>query len=317
MAQDRVRFQRTNGVGAAERFFLQTVGAVFGWVGRLGFEQVPLSPRALEKHVNDKVDAALVRLAQEFVDELRNLSDLAAVERKLESAARLLGFRHYAMIDHDDHRQLGPGRIFMQNYPGGYSEQYVAGRFHRIDPVVHACHIAAWSFCWAEIGKFLHLTSGHRAFLERGAREGVSDGITVPFHVFGERGGSCNFSGPLDPDKVRSLLWIVQSIGIFAYQAARRIARAGNGRALEPREVRSVKLTPRERECVILAGQGKTNKQIARDIGLYPSTVKFYLQRVNERYDVESRTQAAFFAALDGEIGVHEVLPPRFAFLGK
>jgi LuxR family quorum-sensing system transcriptional regulator CciR len=261
--------------------------------------------------------AGLVRLAQEFVNSLWGLCDLREVEARIESAARELGFRYYAMIDHDDHIDLGLGRIFMQNYPGGYSEQHVAGRFHRIDPVVHACHVAAWSFCWAEMGKFLRLTPKHRSFLKWGAREGVSDGITVPFHIFGERGGSSNFAGPVDPEKVRSLLWITQSIGVFAYQAARRITRAGYARAQESREVRSVRLTPRERECVIVAGHGKTNKDIARDIGIYPSTVKFYLQRVNERYEVESRTQAASFAALDGEIGVHEVLPPKFAFLAR
>lgn len=296
------------------------------------------------------VDAAFVRFVQEFVDGLAGVGDLKEVEARLEAAGRMLGFRYYALIDHDDHIGLwapgrgridlaGSGRIFLQNYPPAYSEQYVAGRFHRIDPVVHGCHVAAWSFCWSDMGDFLRLTPAHRAFLERGAREGVRDGITTPFQIFGERGGSCNFSGRIsgpastaaDLDRIRALRWVTQSIGIFAYTAARRIAHShgtggapggggeGGGSAAgpAPRSVRAVPLGPRERECVILASQGKSNKAIARDLGIFPSTVKQYLGRVSARYDGAHRCQAAWFAALDGEIGVHEVLPPRFRFLAK
>lgn len=107
----------------------------------------------------------------------------------VEAAARALGFRHYAMIHHDDHRTRSPSLIFMQNYPASYAEQYVAERLHRADPVIQMCHIFARSFCWSEIGEHLRLTPQHRRFLERGAREGVSDGVTVPANVLGERGG--------------------------------------------------------------------------------------------------------------------------------
>lgn len=273
-----------------------------------------------------RVDMGLVRLAQEFVDQLRRARDIREVEEVIAAASRMLGFRHYAMIDHDDHRDLGPGRVFLQNYPQGYSEAYVAGRFHRIDPVVQTCHILGCSFAWADIGEHLKLTPKHRDFLERGAREGVGHGVTVPANVFGERSGSCNFSGPVDPERVRSLLWIVQSIGAFGYQAARRIGGLGcggrgaggcspgsAGGALPPRAVRTIHLSPRERQCVILGGQGKSTKEIARDTGLLPSTIKFYLARIYRKYGVENRTQAAIAAALDGEIGVHEVRPPGWA----
>lgn len=150
------------------------------------------------------------------------------------------------MIHHDDHRKPSPNLIFMQNYPAGYAEQYVAERLHRADPVIHICHIFARSFCWSEIGEHLRLTARHRRFLERGAREGVSDGVIVPANVLGERGGSCNLAGPVDPARVLSKRWIVQSIGSFAFQTARRISLGG---AL--REVPAAGLTPRERECII------------------------------------------------------------------
>jgi len=268
-------------------------------------------------------DLGLLRLLQEIVDQLRDGCETSDIERIVGGAAEAIGFRYFAMIDHDDHRPVWKdghrvtdpsqeARIFIQNYPAPYCEQYVAGQYHRDDPVVHFCHIIARSFCWFEIGKTLTLSRRQRDFLARGAREGVSDGITVPFQILGERGGSCNFAGPADPERVPSLPGITQTIGAFAFQAARRIGRVG-----ECRELRTAKLTPQERSCVILAGRGQSNKDIAREIGVYPSTVKTYLDRINAKYGVHSRTQAALSAALDGEIGVHEMLPPRFAFLAR
>lgn len=255
------------------------------------------------------VDIGLVRFAQEFVDEILKVSDLASVEAKLEAAARALGFRHYAMIHHDDHRVPKPSLIFLQNYPASYAEQYVVERLHRADPVIQMCHIIERSFCWSELGE-RKLTPEQRDFLARGAREGVSDGITVPSYVLGERGGSCNFSGPLDPARVARLRWIVQSIGSFAFQTARRITLGGR-----LRDVRAAGLSPRERECIILAGQGKSNTDIGTILGIKTSTVKLYIERACQRYDVHNRTQLTYAAVVDGEIGVHEVTPRRYRWL--
>lgn len=258
------------------------------------------------------VDLGLVRFAQSFVDEILKATDLKSVEAMLGAAARTLGFRHYAMIHHDDHRTRKPSLIFIQNYPAGYAEQYVAERLHRADPVVHMCHIFARSFAWSEIGEHLSLTPQHRAFLERGAREGVSDGVTVPAHVLGERGGSCNFAGAVDPDRVLSQRWIVQSIGSFAFQTARRISLGG---AL--REVRAAKLTPRERECIIWSAHGKSNTDIGQILGISAASVKMYLASAFKRLGVATRAQLPIAAVLDGEIGVHEILPLGYRWLGE
>ena len=52
-------------------------------------------------------------------------------------------------------------------------------------------------------------------------------------------------------------------------------------------------LTPRERDVVLLAATGKTNKQIAQDLWVTPATVKKHLEHVYEKLGVQSRTAAA------------------------
>lgn len=105
--------------------------------------------------------------------------------------------------------------------------------------------------------------------------------------------------------------WIVQSIGSFAFQTARRISLGG---AL--REVRAAGLTPRERECIIWAAHGKSNTDIAQILEISVASVKMYLASAFKRLGVATRAQLPIAAVLDGEIGVHEILPPDYGFLG-
>ena len=55
-------------------------------------------------------------------------------------------------------------------------------------------------------------------------------------------------------------------------------------------------LTDREREVVALVAEGLTNKQIARELGISPATVKVHVERLIAKLGVADRTQAAVLA---------------------
>lgn len=259
---------------------------------------------------NEGLDAGALNFAAAFLTEIQKAADLPAIERLLETAAHELGFRHYAMIHHDDHRAASPGLINMNNYPPDYAAEYFGGLYHRDDPVVHACIAANACFAWCELAELIEFGPRHRAFLERGAYHGVSNGITVPAFVLGERSGSCNFCSPRKPGGFQHHLDAVHSIGGFAFQKARRIVNGGR-----LRQVRVARLRPRWRDCVVLAGQGKSNTDIATILGLTPATVKTYVERACARYEVSNRTQLVLAAVLDGEIGIHEIAPRQHRYL--
>ena len=54
----------------------------------------------------------------------------------------------------------------------------------------------------------------------------------------------------------------------------------------------SASLTPREREVVVLVAEGKTNAEIARQLGISPGTVRRHLENVFAKLDVHTRTAA-------------------------
>jgi NarL family two-component system response regulator LiaR len=60
------------------------------------------------------------------------------------------------------------------------------------------------------------------------------------------------------------------------------------------------RLTPREREVLVLIGRGLSNKRIARELGVAEKTVKTHVGHVLAKLDVTDRTQAALYAAREG-----------------
>jgi NarL family two-component system response regulator LiaR len=55
-------------------------------------------------------------------------------------------------------------------------------------------------------------------------------------------------------------------------------------------------LTPREKEVLQLMGQGLTNPQIANELVISNSTVKFHVSSILGKLNVESRTEAVVYA---------------------
>ncbi len=56
------------------------------------------------------------------------------------------------------------------------------------------------------------------------------------------------------------------------------------------------KLTPREREIIVMLARGASNKEIARSLDLAESTVKIHVQGILRKLNLASRVQAAVYA---------------------
>ena len=64
---------------------------------------------------------------------------------------------------------------------------------------------------------------------------------------------------------------------------------------LNPVTQNVLQLTPREIQMLGFLGQGKSNKEIARDLSLSPNTIKTHLANLYQKLGVKNRTQAATF----------------------
>ncbi len=106
-------------------------------------------------------------------------------------------------------------------------------------------------------------------------------------------GGWCLVHWPHDP----------QSVGLYTNLLMLRHALCADGVYLlslvdtsevSPRH--HLTLAPRQRQMVRLLGEGKSNKEIAREMGTALSTVKNSMARLYRDLDVRSRTEACLLA---------------------
>lgn len=67
-----------------------------------------------------------------------------------------------------------------------------------------------------------------------------------------------------------------------------------------PAEETAEKLSPREREIVVLLAKGASNKEIANTLNLAESTVKIHVQNVFKKLNLSSRVQVAVYAVEHG-----------------
>jgi NarL family two-component system response regulator LiaR len=59
-------------------------------------------------------------------------------------------------------------------------------------------------------------------------------------------------------------------------------------------------LTPRERDILVMLTEGKTNKEIAKQLSLSDGTVRFHVSNILSKMGVSNRTEAVSFALQQG-----------------
>jgi LuxR family transcriptional regulator, quorum-sensing system regulator CciR len=242
-------------------------------------------------------------LIEQFVASAQVVSTKPDLFNLIEAASRDIGFHFFAVIHHADLNDTSAHIVHLQNYPAVWADVFIANRHYLDDPVLDASARANLGFAWHALPKMVRLRPTQRLIFESGQREGLGDGFTVPANIPGEKAGSCSFvtkRGCALPE--RSLL-AAQLIGGFAFEAARRI-----GNKVQTTVDQRPRLSRRQRECVVLAGQGKSDGVIAQLLGLSEDTVTNYLTAARARCGVATRTQLVTCALFDGEIGFNEIL---------
>jgi LuxR family quorum-sensing system transcriptional regulator CciR len=220
----------------------------------------------------------------------------------LEACARELGFRYYAILHHTDLRKSRAALIHIDNYPNNWSEHFICARLFLEDPVLHASLKTNVCFSWDCIPKLIRLRPRQRRILEAARKEGIGSGFTVPANVPGEAHGSCSFASAAGRAFPGEYLLAAHLVGSFAFQAARRICYA---QCAKPPQ--AVTLTPRQRDCVALVAQGKTDWEIGVILGLKEDSVTKVVDAARRRYDVANRTELVVAALFDGQIGFNEI----------
>ncbi len=238
---------------------------------------------------------------ESFVKDLEEVTSETALAEAMDSVATDLGFRYFALTHHMNVRRSSRA-IRIHNYPAGWAEWFDQQQLGPVDPVHRASHLTNVGFSWSKLPQMITLSPRDEQILAIAKSEGIGEGFTVPAHIPGEVHGSCSFATetgvPLDGE----LLPLVQLVGAFAFDAARRIRKVRE--FPEP----AARLTDRQRECLMWAARGKSDWEIGQILGVSHETVVRHLKQARERYGVAKRTLLTVHALFDGNIAFLDIL---------
>lgn len=218
----------------------------------------------------------------------------------LQEVTQELGFRYFALLHHASlSRHLGH-LIRFDNYPLDWEQEIRKGHLFEHDPVHAASARTNIGFIWDDVERFVTLTGTHRAILMRSRRFGLVNGFTIPANVPGEPTGSCSFATPSSRSISKASLQCAELIGARAFFAARRL------QGLPSTGCRP-HLSRRERQCLRLLANGKTDWEIGAILGLSPETARQYVKHARVSYDVVSRAQLVVFGLRDAWISFDDI----------
>jgi len=243
-------------------------------------------------------------LVSGFHDAIDLFDSLETLHQALAAICEQAGFAYFAVTHHGDVSEAGSGLIRLHNYPADFAAYHERHRLGARDPVHRVSQLRGSGFSWSALPHLLpHFNADDAQVLSRAHSAGIGEGYTKPFHVPGERSGSCSFAVRPGAAFPRHRIPLAEALGSFVFEAARNL----NARAHPPKPQHAW-LTEREREIVVWLGHGKALKEIARILRISPETVNDHLKHARARFGVRKSSLLVVCALLSGSITYSELL---------
>ncbi|MFV0385808.1 LuxR C-terminal-related transcriptional regulator [Paracoccus sp. (in: a-proteobacteria)] len=186
----------------------------------------------------------------------------------------------------------GPALLYSHNAPRGFLEEY-AGELAMRDPMIERIMETGCSV----IGTSLRRTQGRNIRLMQDLlnRWGFCDNLCGPLYVGAELIGflyAADRVAPREEPALRAerLDYICRSASLALWRLAADPAPPANVSATPSL---AMIMPPRLAEVAHLVCEGRTNKEIARLLGISPHTVKEYISNLCQRLSVRNRTSIA------------------------
>jgi LuxR family quorum-sensing system transcriptional regulator CciR len=245
---------------------------------------------------------------QSFVHQANRVTEMKELQTLLEAAAKELGFDYFALVHHVNIYATKGDVVFLFNYPSTWADLIDRKGYFTDDPVHVACEKSAAPFTWAEVPRLIALTPRQQEMLDAAKLAGIGSGFTVPIHVPGEYTGSCTFSTRLGREIPEDVLPAAHYIGSFAFEAGRRLVQRVQTSRGERNLPPQPKLTRRQLDCVVLAGRGKSDNDVAQILGISGQTVHQHMEDAKRKYEVATRMQLIVRALFDSQLAFADLV---------
>jgi DNA-binding CsgD family transcriptional regulator len=225
-----------------------------------------------------------LRFTQTLAEQLHANRDPAGAYAAWQRLMRRAGFRYWAHLAFGDDRQP----IIHSNYPTLWLKRYLDENYLSIDPVIAEAATARVPYLWHEAARKKETSRRQRQFFDEAGEFGLNLGAGIPtWNPAGRQG-------------LVSIVPEVRSAGDFErYYRHTRIDLLAAANLLHTHVARlrneqlqaTVRLTPRERDCLELLLQGLSTAELAQKLGLTLRGVRFHIDNLKAKYGVKTRLQ--------------------------
>jgi len=222
------------------------------------------------------------KVYQRFVDLLSGRPNQGELEKALAGTAGALGLPMFAYLLLPE-RRSAPSLI--SNYPGAWTQHYLAHRYDRLDPVIGTAARAVEPFEWGPELRVGQGSAGCGRFFAEAAEFGIRFGLTIPIRDRQRRLAAVTFATDERRTAFRQSIEAYRSgLHLMALLFHRQACTA-----LDPdRRIDGIKLSPRQFECLEWVAHGKSAWDTGRIIGISRRTVLFHLEAAKAKLDVKS-----------------------------
>lgn len=241
-------------------------------------------------------------LVQNFSRAVSAARDLETLRLVLAGAVQGLGFHHLIL-------QGACGAAWLADMPSAWqaATSGVSG-----DAALAAASQCYAPFLWSDIPRLIACTQAQHGFLDAAALAGLGAAVTVPIHrargaddagSYSVFAGACSFLMKKSAALPLASLAAAHYVGALAFDAAEKMRRPQTAA-----EKVGPYLTPRQRDCVALVAQGKSDWEIGQMLGISDSTVHKHIEDAKRRFGVSTRIQLVVRSLFDARLSFDEVI---------
>ncbi len=234
----------------------------------------------------------------DFVDAVRDVADADVRRDAAVNSVGKLGFNRFAYrAVRVPYNSDAP--FYSTTYPEKWARRYTGQDYGAIDPVVNAAGRSLLPFVWDADEIHVFATKAQRKFLAEGAEFGVRSGVTIPIHGRANEFASFTVTTDERRQNIRKLFAERQNQLI---PIALHFHVAANERSGTKKDSAPVRLTPRERECLLWTARGKSAWEVGEILSIAERTVVFHLANAMHKLGVHSKMYAVVKAIMSGLI---------------
>jgi LuxR family transcriptional regulator, quorum-sensing system regulator BjaR1 len=204
----------------------------------------------------------------------------------LRGVSDFFGFDSFAISGIPEaHERIDP-YVLMNGWPEEWARRYMEKQYFTIDPVIQRTLLSDNAFVWSDSLKQMNVGRTGQLFMREAQDFKFNNGFSVPIHsMLGFRAIVTFAAEKVDLSaEARSALHM---ISIYAHNKIKELRTGGKKLTIE----RSLRLTPREKECISWCAEGKTAWEIAAIIGISERTVAHTIENAQKKMNTTNRTQ--------------------------